>query len=64
VPCLVVLPAWAPRLTALDVAFGKGTAPHGFGLGKTGGEFTNARWNISRSGHEGVLRFRLTPTCS
>jgi hypothetical protein len=43
VPCLGVLAAGAAQLTALDVRFKTRTQPHGFGLGKTGGEFANAR---------------------
>jgi len=43
VPCLGILPAGTARLPALDVTFEKRTPPHGFGLGKTGGEFANAR---------------------
>ena len=55
VPCLGVPPAGTARLTALDLTFGKRTPPHGFGLGKTDGEFANARWNIRRSDHAIIL---------
>ena len=55
VPCLGVPPAGTAWLTALDPTFGKRTPPHGFELGKTGGEFAHARWNIRRSGHAVIL---------
>lgn len=59
VPRLGVLPARTAWLAALDLALAKRTPPHGFGLGKTGGEFANARWNISRGGHTLILRLYM-----